>query len=81
MGRIKLAGRQNLYLFIDASVFIEPKEIPFGKAKPDNYIQFPMRRKDGSVIPGAEVMRMTAANLDGEFASVLTTSEQLAQIS
>jgi hypothetical protein len=26
-------------------------------------------------------MRMTAANLDGEFASVLTTAEQLAQIS
>jgi hypothetical protein len=33
------------------------------------------------VIPGAEVMKMTAANLDGEFASVLTTAEQLAQIS
>ena len=42
---------------------------------------FDLVSKDGSVIPGAEVMRMTAANLDGEFASVLTTAEQLAQIS
>ena len=42
---------------------------------------FDLVTKDGSVIPGAEVMRMTAANIDGEFASVLTTSEQLAQIS
>jgi hypothetical protein len=42
---------------------------------------FDLVSKDGSVIPGAEVMKMTAANLDGEFASVLTTAEQLAQIS
>ena len=51
MGRLKLAGRQNLFPFIEASVFIEPAEIPLGKNKPDNYIQIPMRRKDGNVIP------------------------------
>lgn len=51
MGRIKLSGRQNLYPFIEASVFIEPHEIPFGKNEPDGYIQIPMRRKDGNVIP------------------------------
>ncbi|MBA7589936.1 hypothetical protein ES708_32035 [subsurface metagenome] len=51
MGRIKLAGRQNLYPFIEASVFIEPHEIPLNKTEPDNYIQIPMRRKDGNVIP------------------------------
>lgn len=51
MGRIKLAGRQNLYPFIEASVFIEPHEILLGKDEPDGYIQIPMRRKDGNVIP------------------------------
>jgi len=51
MGRIKLAGRQNLHPFIEASVFIEPNELLFHKDEPDNYIQIPMRRKDGNVIP------------------------------
>ena len=50
MGRIKLAGRQNLYPFIEASVFIEPNEVSLHKSEPDNYIQIPMRRKDGNVI-------------------------------
>jgi len=51
MGRIKLGGRQNLHPFIEASVFVEPIEIPLGKDAPDGYIQIPMRRKDGNVIP------------------------------
>lgn len=51
MGRIKLNVRQNLYPFIEASVFVNPSEISLGKKNPDNYIQFPMRRKDGNVIP------------------------------
>lgn len=51
MGRIKLTGRQNLHPFIEASVFVVPAEIPLGKDKPDGYIQIPMRRKDGNVIP------------------------------
>ena len=32
---------------------------------------------DGSIISAAEVSRMTAANLHGEFATVSTTSEVL----
>jgi hypothetical protein len=51
MGRIRLAGRQNLYPFIEASVFIEPLKIRLTQTKPDNYIEIPMRRKDGNVIP------------------------------
>ena len=31
----------------------------------------------GDVIPGSQVMRMTAANLDGEFASVINTATAL----
>lgn len=38
---------------------------------------FDLVHKDGSVTTAAEVMRMTAANLDGEFATVMTTSEAL----
>ncbi len=51
MGRIKLAGRQNLYPFIEASVFIEPEKIRLNKTAPGNFIEIPMRRKDGNVIP------------------------------
>lgn len=51
MGRITLSGRRNLYPFIEASVYVEPREIPLGKQEPDNYIQIPIRRKDGNVIP------------------------------
>lgn len=51
MGRIKLAGRQNLYPFIDASVFVEPSKIRLAQKEPDYYIEIPMRRKDGNVIP------------------------------
>jgi hypothetical protein len=50
-GRITLGGRRNLYPFIEASVFVEPNEILFNKKKPDGFTQFPMRRKDGNVIP------------------------------
>lgn len=32
---------------------------------------------DGQAIPGSQVMAMTAANLDGEFANVVTTQKQL----
>lgn len=38
---------------------------------------FDLFHKDGSVTTAAEVMRMTAANLDGEFANVMTTAEAL----
>lgn len=38
---------------------------------------FDLIHPDGEVTPAAEVMRVTAANLDGEFASVLTTQEAL----
>lgn len=51
MGRVKLNARQNLYPFIDASVFISPLEILLGKKEPDAFLQIPMRRKDGNVIP------------------------------
>ena len=51
IGRLRLIGRQSLAPFIEASVFVEPREIPFGKKEPDGFIQFPMRRKDGNVIP------------------------------
>jgi len=51
MGRIKLNARQNLYPFIEASVFISPMEILLGKKQADNFLQIPMRRKDGNVIP------------------------------
>jgi len=51
MGRLTLTGRRNVWPFIKASVFIEPREISLNKEKPDNYIQFPMRRADGNVIP------------------------------
>ena len=42
---------------------------------------FDIKAIDGSVISGADVMRGTAANLNGEFARVLSTSEQLAELS
>jgi hypothetical protein len=51
MGRFKLIGRQNLHPFIEASVFIEPHDLSLGKDEPDGYLQIPMRRKDGNVIP------------------------------
>lgn len=51
MGRIKLNARQNLYPFIEASVFISPIEILLGRREPDKFLQIPMRRKDGNVIP------------------------------
>ena len=38
---------------------------------------FPVKSMDGSVISGEDVMRMTAANLNGEFAQVLSTSDLL----
>lgn len=38
---------------------------------------FDLKHVDGSITPATEVMRMTAANLDGEFATVLTTAEAL----
>lgn len=51
MGRLTLSARRNLYPFIEASVFIEPNEIPLGKNEPDGFVQFPIRRKDGGAIP------------------------------
>lgn len=36
---------------------------------------FPVKDRDGAEIAGAEVMRMTAANLHPEFARVVSTSE------
>jgi nicotinamidase-related amidase len=38
---------------------------------------FDRRDLDGGLIPAAQVMQMTAANLHGEFAQVMTTSEWL----
>ena len=38
---------------------------------------FPIRDRDGVEISGAEVMRMTAANLHPEFAGVVSTQEQI----
>lgn len=38
---------------------------------------FDLRSPDGEVIPAATVMQMTAANLDSEFAEVLTTENAL----
>lgn len=38
---------------------------------------FDLTHQDGSITRASEVMRMTAANLDGEFATVLTTREIL----
>ncbi len=38
---------------------------------------FDLTHKDGTVTRAVDVMRMTAANLDGEFATVLTTAEAL----
>lgn len=42
---------------------------------------FDQKALDGSVLSGADVMTMTAANLNGEFAKVLTTDQQLSSIS
>jgi hypothetical protein len=50
MGRITLGGKRNLWPFIEASVFVEPREIPLNKQEPDNYIEIAIRRKDGNVI-------------------------------
>lgn len=38
---------------------------------------FDLTHSDGAVTPAADVMRMTAANLDKEFATVLTTVQAL----
>lgn len=38
---------------------------------------FDLKSTSGEVIPGEQVMLMTAANLDGEFASVMTTEAAL----
>jgi nicotinamidase-related amidase len=38
---------------------------------------FDLTHADGAVTPAVDVMRMTAANLDKEFATVLTTSQAL----
>ena len=38
---------------------------------------FDLTHSDGDVTPAADVMRMTAANLDKEFATVLTTAQAL----
>ena len=38
---------------------------------------FDLVHADGSVTPAADVMHMTAGNLDGEFATVLTTEQVL----
>ena len=38
---------------------------------------FDLKTRSGEVIPGEQVMRMSAANLDGEFASVMTTKAAL----
>ena len=38
---------------------------------------FPVKAQDGTLISGSDVMRMTAANLDPEFAKVVSTSELL----
>jgi nicotinamidase-related amidase len=38
---------------------------------------FDLTHSDGAVTPAADVMRMTAANLDKEFATVLTTAQAL----
>ena len=38
---------------------------------------FPVRAQDGTEISGGEVMKMTAANLDPEFAKVVSTSDLL----
>lgn len=40
---------------------------------------FDLADLDGNVIPGAEVMRMTAGNLNGEFAEVLMTSDLISR--
>ncbi len=40
---------------------------------------FDLAHADGGVTAASEVMRMTAANLDGEFATVLSTDEVLAR--
>ncbi len=40
---------------------------------------FDVAHADGRVTAASEVMRMTAANLDGEFATVLSTDEVLAR--
>lgn len=40
---------------------------------------FDLTHSDGSVTKAVEVMKMTAGNLDGEFAQVLTTQEVLAR--
>ena len=39
---------------------------------------FDLTHADGSITKAADVMRMTAANLDGEFAIVQTTQEAIA---
>jgi hypothetical protein len=41
---------------------------------------FDMTAPDGGTIAAADVMRMTAANLDGEFARVTTTANVLAEV-
>lgn len=38
---------------------------------------FDLTHADGSITVASEVMRMTAANLDGEFAAVVTTNKAL----
>lgn len=41
---------------------------------------FDQKDLNGDVITGADVMRMTAANLNGEFAEVLSTKDVLATL-
>lgn len=39
---------------------------------------FPIKDKDGIEISGQDVMRMTAANIDPEFAQIASTAELIA---
>ena len=44
----------------------------------DALLNFQKTLRDGRVMPAGDVLAMTLANLDGEFATIATTAEGLA---
>ena len=43
-------GRVALAKYLEATLFVEPREVPFGLTEPDEFEQFVVRRKDGNSI-------------------------------
>lgn len=47
----------------------------------DALINFQKTMRDGRVLPAANVLALTLANLDGEFARVVSSDEVVAEVS